>query len=405
MCLMFLFLILLFGGYSLYSQGVFLFSRAWQGKAVLAVILLPALVYLLAEIYKSPHDKKSYRDILILSTAAVSLSPASVFLVPAAAVTAAICMLARWKQKRYLLNLAASIMPAIVAGLILIIFTKITSRLPAEGQPVDNPSYIGNFKSFFGNQWLFYLYISAAILVYFRRHGNATLKFLGVLFPLALLLSSLNPLLFKPLSSNITYDTYWRFLWLLPITIVIPLGAALAVKSIGGLFGRSIYYKWIAGGMAAGLIVLALISSGQFIYRSPLMSRDTSRGKLPPGVESASRWLSGKREGNVLASYGLATYMHNVTSKDTLVISRPEYLAVFYKTESTEFKDKNKLYKMLNGLSPPDAHTLNELLKKYRVRYLVLNADDKKGINIAENSGYLMVYKNTQYKIYTVYYD
>jgi hypothetical protein len=94
--------------------------------------------------------------------------------------------------------------------------------------------------------------------------------------------------------------------------------------------------------------------------------------------------------------------MHTVTPNDTLIISRPEYLAVFFKADSPEYKDKDTLYRELNGLSPLDSRIFSKLLEKYEVRYLVLNADDKNGIIFVENRGYPLGYKNPQYKIYIV---
>lgn len=56
---------LLFSGYSLYTQGVFLYTRIWQGKAVLAALLLPLLFWWGIRIYDDSVSRGEWWMILL----------------------------------------------------------------------------------------------------------------------------------------------------------------------------------------------------------------------------------------------------------------------------------------------------------------------------------------------------
>ena len=393
-------LILFYSGFSLYSQGIFLMTRAWQGKAILAVLILPALIYLLAEAYRSPGQKRLYRNILLVNVAAIALSPASVFLTLAAMVSASICILAKWKNKKHIINLAVALSPAIIAGLLLAIFTKITSRLPGEGQIASAPSYLGYAKAFFHASFYFYLYLASAIFIYLRWARNDATRFLSLFFPATLLLSFLNPIFFQPIASSVAYDTYWRFWWLMPLILVIPIAAAEAVFTAAAAFKKfGALIQGAAFTASAAIAVIIIVLSGANIFDPSLVNKDTSKSKLPLGVIESGEWLSKSPRGNVLASYGPATYLRGVSSKDTLVLSRPEYLSVYFTPQSQIFSDKTALYKYMNGLSRMPSLEFQRLLSKYRVRYLVFNDDDRAIESFVENSGYPIVHTNAEYKI------
>lgn len=76
--LLFAALIQMFSAYSAYTQGVFMLTRIWQGKAVLTSALLPCIFYLGLEIFE--NGKKGWISLLMLMFAACMVSSMGIFL-------------------------------------------------------------------------------------------------------------------------------------------------------------------------------------------------------------------------------------------------------------------------------------------------------------------------------------
>ncbi len=71
----------LFGGYSQYSQGSFLLTRIWQGKAILLHILIPYLISSILTSVKKP-SKSSFFELSVISFAGIALNPIAVYMIP-----------------------------------------------------------------------------------------------------------------------------------------------------------------------------------------------------------------------------------------------------------------------------------------------------------------------------------
>jgi hypothetical protein len=78
--LIFVSLLQMFSAYSIYTTGVFTLSRIWQGKAVLAGILLPALFYFAIETFVRESSKQRWLGLLMLMFACCLASSMGVFL-------------------------------------------------------------------------------------------------------------------------------------------------------------------------------------------------------------------------------------------------------------------------------------------------------------------------------------
>ncbi|MCD8396919.1 MAG: DUF6077 domain-containing protein [Lachnospiraceae bacterium] len=78
--LLFVVLILSFSGFSVYSSGVFLFTRGWQGKALVAAIIQPALFYLCRRAMKDAEGKAAWFQLFCAVTSACMFSSMGVVL-------------------------------------------------------------------------------------------------------------------------------------------------------------------------------------------------------------------------------------------------------------------------------------------------------------------------------------
>ena len=77
--LIFISLLQIFSAYSIYTTGVFTLTRIWQGKAVLAGILLPAVFYFVREVAEK-SKKRSWLGLLLLMLACCMVSSMGIFL-------------------------------------------------------------------------------------------------------------------------------------------------------------------------------------------------------------------------------------------------------------------------------------------------------------------------------------
>lgn len=78
--MLFVFLIFSFSGYSVYSQGMFMLVRIWQGKAILAAILLPAVLWYALTFFEKGLEKKDYLWFFVLMTACCLVSQMGIML-------------------------------------------------------------------------------------------------------------------------------------------------------------------------------------------------------------------------------------------------------------------------------------------------------------------------------------
>lgn len=73
-------IIFAFSGYSVYSQGTFLLTRIWQGKAMLAAFLLPAVLLYLMMFFEAGLTKKTYIWMFFVMTACCLVSEMGIML-------------------------------------------------------------------------------------------------------------------------------------------------------------------------------------------------------------------------------------------------------------------------------------------------------------------------------------
>lgn len=80
--LCFVSIITMFSYYSVYTQGTFALIRIWQGKALLAAMLLPFLFYFAWNVLEQNLGKAGYLQILCLMTACCLVSSMGIMLAP-----------------------------------------------------------------------------------------------------------------------------------------------------------------------------------------------------------------------------------------------------------------------------------------------------------------------------------
>ncbi|MCC8104183.1 MAG: DUF6077 domain-containing protein [Clostridiales bacterium] len=119
--LLFVVLILSFSGFSVYSSGVFLFTRGWQGKALVAAIIQPALFFQCRKAMKKEKDKTAWLHLFCTVTSACMFSSMGVVLSGIPVGVYAIVYGFEQKKWRYLPCSLLACSSAVVCGVIYLL--------------------------------------------------------------------------------------------------------------------------------------------------------------------------------------------------------------------------------------------------------------------------------------------
>ncbi len=103
--------------YTIYSPGTFLFTRGYEGKALLANVIFPMVLYCSLWIYQDAAGRGAYAALFLVSLSAACFSGSSVIL-PAAAAAGVLPVLFLRRQFSRLVPFSLSMVPSVVyAGL------------------------------------------------------------------------------------------------------------------------------------------------------------------------------------------------------------------------------------------------------------------------------------------------
>ncbi|MCD8336814.1 MAG: DUF6077 domain-containing protein [Lachnospiraceae bacterium] len=119
--LLFVVFILSFSGFSVYSSGVFLFTRGWQGKALVAAVIQPALFFQCRHAMKNAEGRTAWFCLFCTVTSACMFSSMGVVLSIIPVGVYAIVYAFEQKNWRFLPCSALACSSAIICGVIYLI--------------------------------------------------------------------------------------------------------------------------------------------------------------------------------------------------------------------------------------------------------------------------------------------
>lgn len=223
---------------------------------------------------------------------------------------------------------------------------------------------ITRFAGYCGKGMMTALFLLALVYLFFQEK-NKNHRMIFLYMPVVTLLLYFCPLVSKLVYSFIGEDLYWRFLWLLPIVVVI---AYTAVKIISTLQGK----KQIAAGISLGLIV---IMSGCFIYSSEHAFYAGNPYHLPQCVVDICEEIE-PEEGKVRAAFPieLLPYVRQYSVRIEMPYGR-EYILL-------DWARRSELFYALDA-ETLDVERVTELARQDECDYLVfwkgkiLNGDFK----------------------------
>jgi len=129
---------------------------------------------------------------------------------------------------------------------------------------------IETFQNYSGSGWIISWFVVSLVYLWFRERDKNK-RILLIYVPAIILLLFFNPLFYAVFSESTEEAIYFRFFWLLPVTVVI----GYAIVKIADRFRG--WKKIVCGMMAVLLIVL----SGRSVYTNPLFSRAENEYHVP----------------------------------------------------------------------------------------------------------------------------
>ena len=124
--MMFVCMLHIFGNVSIYANATFFLMRTWQGKSMLANVVLPAIFMILLWIFEGEPEKRKGKSSLwfmlfIINIVAAMMSTASVFLNSILIFVMAVIFAVKEKNKKILLPMAMSCIPCVVYAALYVV--------------------------------------------------------------------------------------------------------------------------------------------------------------------------------------------------------------------------------------------------------------------------------------------
>lgn len=210
------------------------------------------------------------------------------------------------------------------------------------------------FKQYCGSGFYPFLFLAALVyLLVTEKSKKVRIVLLDASLVIAVLFFC--PL-FKKVMDTLDEGTYYRVLWLLPMTVVIAYGG---VKLIG---------RHTRIGFAGLLLVLIL--TGQCVYKNINISKAQNRFHIPNAVIAlCNEMMPGEDEERVWAVFPdeLIHFVRQYSSEIQMPYGR-EMLEIGWEWNW----DTHPIYRVMKE-APIDLEALVPLLTEYNVQYLVLN--------------------------------
>ncbi|MBR3601454.1 MAG: hypothetical protein IKL49_03920 [Lachnospiraceae bacterium] len=124
--MIFVCLLQIFGNVSVYNNATFLLMRTWQGKSMLANVVIPGIFMILLWLFEGEPEKRSQRGgmwflLFMINIAAAMMSTASVFLNSFLIAVMAVVFSLQEKNVKIMLKMAICCIPCVVYALLYVL--------------------------------------------------------------------------------------------------------------------------------------------------------------------------------------------------------------------------------------------------------------------------------------------
>ncbi len=333
--------IMCFSKNSGYYPTSFLIMRSWQGKCVMINVIWPVFLAFFLDACRESGRRQNEAFVLIVLTlvAGVFCSTIGVYLIP---VSFGCLTLARMITDRDWKFFGKCCIAAVPSAAFLILDLIVLARGGGFGEIAGlefTQSWLEVFRLFFREN-LLYPVLGLLALCFFAYRGSKDEKLLFVVYPLVLLLTFLNPLLYRFVARYLTgIPLYWRLIWLLPTFIAVAAGT---VRLLGALKGR-----WKIAAVIPGL---AMILFGTFSFQYDWFDTSANPMKIASNVVEAADIMESREDTVVLADYSYNRYIRQLTGDVKLAWTKNSYVQEAYARagRSGDYELLKTQYEILN---------------------------------------------------------
>lgn len=210
------------------------------------------------------------------------------------------------------------------------------------------------FKAYNGTGYYCILFIAALIYLWFTEEDR-NIRILLVIVPTIIQVLFFIPY-FYFIYTKLDEETYYRILWLLPMTLVIAYTSCKVIGSHTRL------------GVAIMVVILAL--SGTCVYTSNIVSFAANEYKLPEEVVTICDWVKPKEdEERIWVAFPpiLVHYVRQYTTSIQLPFGRDSMVDAWKKID-------NPLFELYMSPNMP-ADRINKYSNQYLCQYIVLEKE------------------------------
>ena len=362
-----LFLVVLALGEAHQAYGNFAFVRLFQGKAIFATVMVPAIVYS-ALTFSRRATARTWLVLFAAQVAALGFTSSALFAAPAAA---GIALASQWvpdptRTRRLLVGVLASAYVFAAAGIMLLA----THGGHGFVSDAPMPPMLELIQRTWG-PWSSALLLFALLSAWVFAEAGMGRRYLlvgGLLF----LLGVLNPYTSRFMADHVTgLSTYWRLTWASPLPFFLAIACVGLVKSVTSIRPRL---------LAAVTCVVLVAAAAAFGWRCGTLRGANFVTLGTPGLK-VDRWgypvakqvaAVVAEDGLVLAPEGVATWLPTFTVHPGLLGVRSIYLASAF--GSAEAAKRQALMEFVSGQkrSPDSLALLRTAIDRYRLTCIVV---------------------------------
>lgn len=208
------------------------------------------------------------------------------------------------------------------------------------------------FNEYEGGRLLILLYLAALIFL-FLQERNQNRRILFVYLPILILAAFFLPPVFRIYSKLDSSRTYYRLLWLLPMSMTIAYG------------GLKLFFRNLRAGIAilCGIVIL----SGNYVYDNENILKAENRLHLPQMILDISDYIMNETGGEQTMAampVGLVQFVRQYNTKILMPYGREMQMGSYY----------NEVYAAMEQTDPINADQLCTALDTYDCEFLVLDA-------------------------------
>jgi Family of unknown function (DUF6077) len=304
-----------------HSYGNFAFVRMFQGKAILATLVVPCIIYLALD-YSRFGNVRSWIALFAAQITAIGFSSSALFVAPAAA---GLALFGAWRTnaistRRLGLGILASSYVVVAAGTL----ASITHGGEDFVTSITLPPMTSWLDQTLGT-WSTALLLITLLASWSFTEGPAQAGLL-LTGSLCFLLTVLNPYIYQFVADHFTGpSTYWRLFWALPLPFMLAIMFSHLIQSTSRIRSK----------LLAAIACLALAgAAAAFFFHSESLRKDNHVSLGLPGLKVPSleypiaEHLAAvvPESGTILAPESIATWLPTFIVHPQILASRGMYL-------------------------------------------------------------------------------